>query len=176
MADPKNDFIAAIQDLAVTMPFSKITIDTICERTDYSRQTFYRHFTDKYDLAFSIFERDLLKSQAAVDENWTFSEACKIPYNCLAANKSFYKSVFKHASSKKEFFDRFAEHSIQYTIDAIGKKKLSRDQKLLIRIWTISTLTLLEKWIQTGMSEDPTWYIDMATRLMPEEIKQVYLN
>lgn len=52
----KADFVrlkilCAAEDLAKTESFTDLTIKDICDRMGVSRQTFYRHFKDKYDIA-----------------------------------------------------------------------------------------------------------------------------
>ena len=45
---------AALIDLLLEKEYSKITIENITRRADISRGTFYQHFLDKDDLAYSI--------------------------------------------------------------------------------------------------------------------------
>ena len=45
---------AALIDLLLEMEYSKITIGNITQRANVSRGTFYQHFLDKDDLAYSI--------------------------------------------------------------------------------------------------------------------------
>ena len=45
---------AALIDLLLEKEYSKITIENITQRANISRRTFYQHFLDKDDLAYSI--------------------------------------------------------------------------------------------------------------------------
>ena len=45
---------SALIDLLLEMEYSKITIGNITQRANVSRGTFYQHFLDKDDLAYSI--------------------------------------------------------------------------------------------------------------------------
>lgn len=49
--------IQALLELMEEMPYSKITILTICRRADLSRQTFYHFFRDKEDILHFYFQR-----------------------------------------------------------------------------------------------------------------------
>ena len=49
--------IQALLELMEEMPYSKITILTICRRADLSRQTFYHFFRDKEDILHFYFRR-----------------------------------------------------------------------------------------------------------------------
>ena len=39
-------------------PFSKITVDDICESAGIGRRSFYRYFKDKYDLLNWLYDHD----------------------------------------------------------------------------------------------------------------------
>ncbi|MBS9336466.1 TetR/AcrR family transcriptional regulator [Fructobacillus papyrifericola] len=56
-------------ELLSTMPFSKITVKHICEKAEVNRNTFYRHFDDKFDLLDVIVKEalQLMANQFDVD-------------------------------------------------------------------------------------------------------------
>lgn len=49
-------FAKAIKSLIKTQPLDKITVTDIVFQAGKTRQTFYRHFQDKYDLVNWYFE------------------------------------------------------------------------------------------------------------------------
>ena len=55
-------FAQAIKDLIKMTSLDKITVTDIVMRSGMTRQTFYRHFKDKYDLVNWYFEKLVLKS------------------------------------------------------------------------------------------------------------------
>ncbi|MBQ8063582.1 MAG: TetR/AcrR family transcriptional regulator, partial [Clostridia bacterium] len=46
----KNHILHAFNRLVQKRNFDKITVDNICQEAEVGRTTFYRYFTDKYDL------------------------------------------------------------------------------------------------------------------------------
>jgi len=75
------------------MPFSKITVDDICEAADVSRRNFYRHFKDKYELLNWLYDYEFCST---VDERedktiWDyFPEICRHLYS----DRVFYLNAF----------------------------------------------------------------------------------
>lgn len=176
MGNPKTDFMNAIQDLTTKKSLDKITVDDLCNAAGYSRQTFYRHYTDKYDLVFSIYQQTLENRMEELDDYWDFDAHCKTMLACFSENRAFYKKAFTDSSFPSSFHDRFIEYSVRYTIEAIGKHKVNKDIQILIRCWVSNTISLVEQWTVKGMEKDEQWLVDMFRRLMPEEVKALYLN
>ena len=53
-------FAKAIKSLIKTQPLDKITVTDIVFQAGKTRQTFYRHFQDKYDLVNWIFDTEFI--------------------------------------------------------------------------------------------------------------------
>lgn len=176
MGGPRSDFIDVIQELVKIKPLDKISIDEIAEAAGYARQTFYRHFSDKYELAFAVYETDMQAYIASLPENWDFRTLCKGTLSCFANKVSFYKRVFKNSQMPNSFHMHFVEYSTKYTLDAIGRRRLSKDQQQIIRYWVTNTVSVTERWLLGGMKESVDWVVEMYVRLMPEEIKQLYFE
>ena len=54
-----QDIEEALILLCASLPFEKNTVKHICERAGVSKQTFYNHFQDKYEVAAKIYEEDI---------------------------------------------------------------------------------------------------------------------
>ena len=52
----KQAFAASLTNLLRKEAIEKITVDQICEEANVHRSTFYRYFTDKYDLLEYVFK------------------------------------------------------------------------------------------------------------------------
>lgn len=46
----KRDLCNALMELMLTTPFEKISVGEICKKAMINRMTFYKHYSDKYDL------------------------------------------------------------------------------------------------------------------------------
>lgn len=70
-------------------PFSKITVDDICESAGIGRRSFYRYFKDKYDLL-----------------NWLYdNEFCsKLPKSPDKTIWDYFPAICRHLYNDREFF------------------------------------------------------------------------
>ena len=57
--DSRNRFANTLKELAAKKTLEKITTEEIVKAAGVSRQTFYKFFSDKYDLAFWCYQRDM---------------------------------------------------------------------------------------------------------------------
>ena len=64
----------AIRECMKTTPVDRITVREIVQTCGTTRQTFYRHFTDKYDLINWYFDKLLAESFAHMGEGKTVYE------------------------------------------------------------------------------------------------------
>ncbi|KRK34515.1 TetR/AcrR family transcriptional regulator [Loigolactobacillus bifermentans] len=98
-----RDFSAALQQLLTEQAFEKITVQTLCQRANYPRATFYNYFYDKYDLLDGCWAQ--LMTYCGFDqvrENVTQATlvACFDQlYQLLAAQQPYLQQVLRHNSS-----------------------------------------------------------------------------
>ena len=59
--ETKLEFALSIKELMKTKSLDKISVASICKKSNLTRQTFYRNFQDKYDLLYSLTEPSSLK-------------------------------------------------------------------------------------------------------------------
>ncbi len=56
----------AVIDLCGSTAFEKLRVKEICERAGVSKQAFYNHFRDKYEVVAHIFEKDIQNGMGEV--------------------------------------------------------------------------------------------------------------
>ncbi|MBS9335324.1 TetR/AcrR family transcriptional regulator [Fructobacillus sp. M1-13] len=100
--------------LFASMPFSKITVKHICEKAEVNRNTFYRHFDDKFDLLEYIIKEALTMMMEQIDikdfqrapfttiNEFTFKDALSV-LNFQLQDKvfeeEFYNAVFREMAN-----------------------------------------------------------------------------
>ena len=88
-------FAKAIKSLIKTQPLDKITVTDIVFQAGKTRQTFYRHFQDKYDLVNWYFEKLVLKSFEEMNQGGSLQEALNLKFAFIEQEHAFFKEAFK---------------------------------------------------------------------------------
>ena len=93
-------FAKAIKSLIKTQPLDKITVTDIVFQAGKTRQTFYRHFQDKYDLVNWYFEKLVLKSFEEMRQGGSLQEALNLKFAFIEQEHAFFKEAFKELNQK----------------------------------------------------------------------------
>ena len=103
-------FAKAIKSLIKKQPLDKITVTDIVSTAGKTRQTFYRHFKDKYDLVNWIFDTEITKIFS--EEEWKnagftwdiLEKICEYFYK----HRTFYSKVLQ-IEGQNSFTEHFRD-------------------------------------------------------------------
>ena len=105
-------FAKAIKSLIKKQPLDKITVTDIVSTAGKTRQTFYRHFQDKYDLVNWYFEKLVLKSFEEMT-NLSLELRKKLEENYTMCNFEIIKKQESSDGTKKYLFDVLDGNAIE---------------------------------------------------------------
>lgn len=83
----------ALIKLCKSMPFSKISVKDICINADISKQSFYNHFKDKYDITASIYRKDICNKEILKERD--YYKRTKIILENIKEKDYFYRNVLE---------------------------------------------------------------------------------
>ena len=128
--DSRNRFANTLKELAAKKTLEKITTEEIVKAAGVSRQTFYKFFSDKYDLAFWCYQRDMAPViQEYTDVKISFHEMNVRMLEMLQQEKNFYRNVFAHYEVQNSFFRQYHRFSCDNTVSFFGRvDKKMRDE------------------------------------------------
>lgn len=101
----KKALAEALKEVMEEKPFSKISINDICERCDMNRKSFYYHFADKYELVNWIFDMECMGIAAKGYEERRMElllEICRYFYE----NRKFYHNALQ-VRGQNSFLEHF---------------------------------------------------------------------
>ena len=85
----KETLASALRELLKTQPLSKISVKDITDYCDMSRNSFYYHFKDKYELISWIFYNDMLKNVNAFDDPSQLTQSFVNVCQWIYSNRQF---------------------------------------------------------------------------------------
>ncbi|MFC6175765.1 TetR/AcrR family transcriptional regulator [Companilactobacillus huachuanensis] len=168
--------IDALNIILQNKPIDKITVKDIVTECQLTRQTFYNHFSDIYELVeFSARQNavNILDSFSDYD-NWQqgFYEIMIALRDSGNITKNVYKSEYR------DLMERYIYKVIYgYIIKVVEKQAegMSVDQKhknFIAHFYSLAFIALILEWIMDGMKDDPQEIVDQTGVLVQGDFKK----
>ncbi|PZG33314.1 TetR family transcriptional regulator [Listeria ivanovii] len=164
----KNAIASGLMELCQNKRFEKISITDITNICGLNRQTFYYHFTDKYDLLSWTYENDVFHCLAdgITLENWD-NHVLKM-LESMKLNADFYKNTVSAdvsiltSSFSKLTCSLFMDLFEKLDTNAIVKKS---DRVFYAEFFSYGCSGVLVTWISRGLKEAPETIANQFFRL-----------
>lgn len=156
-------------ELSRTKDIDKITVKNITDNCGYSPATFYRQFTDKYDLiAWSYAETVAAVMNKIGKETYTWKDTLLDGAKIFMEEREIFANLFLHTTGH----DAFIRYMTDINYEALKKyilknnPELKPDQKIemYMRMYCLGTVSLSCEWILGRYNAEP------------EELAEVYKN
>lgn len=151
----KNSFIQLFREL----PLNKITVSAICELADINRATFYKYYTDTYDLMDQLKAEGFLRLKKVIEkaDSNHLLEILTLVTMQIKEHRDLYMLLFAN-NSDRTFVNQIFLLCYQ-TIES-GISDMFPNMPKEQQEWVYSFLTqgcggILECWVKNGMREDP---------------------
>jgi len=159
---------------AVDRPLGSLTINSICAKCGISRQTFYNHFSHKYEMAFwySHFCQSFYLDQIGKK------------YRCLNG----YEGHFQMMKEKKELFIFSASNktspqhktracrdrieTLTFTLMEYHGTVIDELMHFAIDSFCFLETELIHQWIASNMAKSSKRFAEEIVYVMPQELKK----
>lgn len=171
----KQQLAAALRERMAHKPLDKITVSELTEACGIRRQTFYYHFEDICDLLRWMLESDAaaLLRQHAGAVLWQDGLLQLFAY--LQDNRAVCRCALH--STGRDHLHRFLESDvyavIYRTIEQMAETVLEdkaqahrQDVALLTHFYVISTVAVLESWLNGELDRTPEQLVDFAETML----------
>ena len=178
--DTKLKFGNALKEMSKEKSLNKVTVNNIVERGNMTRQAFYYHFHDMYELVEWVCRYELVQKKKD-SERGTFEEWTRDLVFTLDKERIFYKKVIR------DFDERLLEHILEELIqrkleDTLWVLKMkTKTQKeedyvnFIIHFLTISYVNYLNRWLLGTDSCEKEEVVEQLSRLV-EDIQSGYMR
>lgn len=156
----------ALKEILKRQPLSKISVKLITNYCNISRNTFYYHFKDKYELINWIFYSDMLKNVNSFTDPTKLTESFVNVYKCLYNNRKFYLACFQYVGQNSLYqylFDFYYELwliNIDMRCSEAGLKLTEDQLGLLAKLRCHSIVGLISDWVRDGMRDNYMTYFE----------------
>ncbi|MFB0919546.1 MAG: TetR/AcrR family transcriptional regulator C-terminal domain-containing protein [Oscillospiraceae bacterium] len=161
-----------------TSSVEKITVQQIVGQCGTTRQTFYRNFSDKYDLINWYFEKLLLESFEHMGEGKTIYEGLVKKFNFIFQEQEFFTKAFRmdEQNCLKDYDFRLIQ---QFYTERIAKKTgatLDGDTEFLLEMYCRGSIYMTVKWVLDGMKLPPEELSENLVNAIPEKLRLLFLE
>ena len=156
----------AFLELMDTVGFSKITVENVTKKAFISRNTFYLHYTDKYDLLDKL-ENEVLLGLQAIIRRMPFEEmkagrldvdkqraVLRGIFTFAKENRHFMK-LFMSENGDPAFLAKLGETIRNIMLDNNIEDKLKIPQRYMVAILVGVQTNIIREWLRSGMKETP---------------------
>lgn len=153
----KKELAESLKQLASGRRFEHVTVGDIVKECGVNRQTFYYHFSDKYELLDWIYYNETFVPLTADISFGNWDEKLYELLQIMRANKAFYMNTIKCSDN---FFEEYLlkmlttlfEKAIE---DLDGRKQLTPEKKRLAsKIFAHGLTGVVIEWAMGGMKAD----------------------
>lgn len=152
MSDTKRKMAQALRELMAEKPLKRITIQDIVERSHMTRQSFYYHFQDIYEVLELICRYELI-DQIACQEEESFAHWMERLMEIVEANKWFYRKILQDMDWERVsgYLKPAVEAQIRRLVSGMLTEQetrcLSGGRELLIDFLTVSVIQYIFRYI-----------------------------
>lgn len=166
-------------EFSQTKRLDDLTIADILNHSGISRSTFYRYFTDKYDLMSQFYQHQIAmlyqKNYCESESAWCIQK--KVSYETAKlyyANQEFFANILVH-EGQNSFTEASINHGIGYYKNLFKKggwKEVPADLLFAIEYHCIAATEMLNRWVRSGFKLTPEEYCGLLFQTVPETLRE----
>ena len=173
----KKALAGALKKMMVIKPIDRITVNDLVETCGVSRQTFYYHFDDVYDLLEWVFEEDAnanLPSEV-VYGNWKNDVVMWFKY--LAENSTFVLNVYN--SNSRLYMLRYIKGRLRQCIRSFSElvaedRDVDRqDFEFIVEFYSNIVVGLISQWMDLGMQLPKEITTEKCLKVLDNSIENI---
>ncbi len=168
----KGAIRSAFSQLLTEHSFSQISVKDIAGTCGISRNTFYYHFRDKYELLFWIVRGDLDANVESYEDPTRLAETFISVCRMMLERKAFYYPCLQYEGqdSLYDFFTEFYYNLWKENIAAALSTELAGlgeyEISVYARMNAHALVGVMRDWVHRGMQNNYSAYLDQVNRII----------
>lgn len=168
----------AFYDLATTMPFNKITVEKVVERSGLSKATFYRHFRDKYDV--------LNYNALAITERIIGGQPCRswrdfflFIFREIEREMGYHRKAFNTSgqNAHSEFLFEYSYSMVRQSLLMRRRQtELRPEEHYMIVLFCRGCVCVIEDWLRDLNRPSCETMADIFYAMMPANLRDTWLD
>lgn len=172
----KKIFAESLLELAKSKPLNKITIKEISNNCSMTREAFYYHFSDRYELMIWIYEdqiKQFIEKEILKDP---IIKVCAKTLFVMRNHYHFYKKAFEDPIFVNLVLKSYIDN-ITFCLNShdAGKELSNPDVQFAIRFYANGHLNMIIEWILQETKEKEEILASRICAIMPSVLRKYYI-
>lgn len=164
--------IVTVKQLLEKKKFDELTVQDILDASGISRGTFYRYFSDKYDVVNTYYKEYVTENILSKFDGTNHISITTEILNFIYENKSYFSNIafVEGQNSFCEFLYDFSY--LAYKTNCLHNSKqneLSEEQLFKLDLITFQQVYQFKKWVSEGCKTSPDDVCRWSQDLIPKE-------
>ena len=172
----KYRLAAAMKKCMERMPVEKVTVKEIVEECGTTRQTFYRHFLDKYDLINWYFDKILSESFKHMGTGETVYESLVRKFRFIEHERLFFDAAFRYDDQNSLRDHDYRKIHAFYTnmIESRTKEPLGSELNFILEMYCRGSIYMTTRWVSGEISCTPEELAERLVDAMPAALADTF--
>lgn len=152
----------SLKGLMAKKAFNKICVSDIVDNCGLTRQAFYYHFKDKYDLMNWIYYTETARFMSSYNKVDHWLDGMLDLCNYMRQNKTFYINALNTTgqNSFQEYLHDYIRDISISVIESIKNKEFEEEKwGFIVEFISTAFVGLIVRWADNGMKDDPAEYV-----------------
>jgi AcrR family transcriptional regulator len=142
----------SILDLINQYRLDDITIALVCSHAAVSKTSFYRYYTDKYDLVNKTFDGIMPEGLEQIGRNMSWSEGLNLIFDALGRQRNFFRQAYISGdfNNLENHTQSFFKKLLVTAVDNQRGDSEDDDISFSIDLYAVSLAHFFKEWVQKG--------------------------
>lgn len=174
----KYRLASSIKKLMEISSLERITVTNIVKEAGVSRQTFYRHFQDKYELVnwyFDVLARQCFEQMGV---SLTLREGLILKFNFIRREAVFFSQAFRSKD-----YNSIEQHDYEFILEFYTNiirrhtgSELSDDLRFILELYCHGSISMTVDWAINRMEKSSEILADCLIEALPEKLAVLLLS
>lgn len=176
MNNTKKILADAMVNILQTKSLDKITVKDIVENCGFTRQTFYNHFSDIYELVEWTAQQEIDKTLENFSDYNNWQKGLYRIMVMIKNNGTMLKNIYQ--SCNRSIVENYLYKVINSYVSSVvekqsqGMKVDQKDKDFISHFYSLAFLAMIFEWVGNGMKESPRTMTNQTGTLLQGEFKR----